>query len=137
MLTLDTMKRKAEMEARDETVTGVCLDAVIELQRAVGKFPNFPDTFAEMSIDRIRDALNAARLLNDSVAGYEATALSVISEEYCAFAEAVLLRDAEKARVELVQTIAMLLRTYIHLDEYCGSNKATGGDACPTGETNG
>ena len=119
-MTLDTMAATGEMDRTGDTLARLLLDAGLELDRAVGLHPLWPDTFAEMGIDRIRCALESARLLNDSVEGCEATALSVISEEYAEFAEAVLLGDAHKARRELVQVLAVLMRAYVHLPHYCG-----------------
>jgi hypothetical protein len=111
------MKLKTKFER--ESFWDLVVAAERELGRACGKFPLFPDRFADMSLARVRAGLEAARARNDSAGGCEATALSVISEEYCEFAEAVLSGDFEAARVELVQTIAMLLRAGIHLEHYC------------------
>ena len=118
-LTLDTLAEKAEMDKTGDTLSQLCIDAAYELQRACKKFPKFPDTLMEGKIELVRMSLSAARMRNDAVGGYEATAASVIGEELCEFYEAVLLGDAHAARRELVQCIAMLLRAYVHLPHYC------------------
>lgn len=94
-------------------------DAMLELRRACGKHPLFPNEMTLMTADGIRNKLAIERMLNDQPGGECATAESVIKEEYYEFLEAVVDRDPDKARTELVQTIAMLLRAYVHLGYYC------------------
>jgi hypothetical protein len=137
MLTLDTMAEKGEIDRTGDTLGQLLLDAGRELDRAVKLHPLWPDAFMDDCLGCVRKALDKARLRNDGVGGYESTAASIIGEELCEFYEAVLLGDAHKARRELVQVLAVLMRAYVHLPHYCGFNKATGGDACPTGERNG
>ena len=117
-LTLNTMKTKRILADEGDTVTGICMDAVVELQRACHQFPNFPDELTLRSADGIRAALQPCRNLNDTAAGEYANAESVIMEEFYEFLEAAVDRDPAKARKELVQTIALLLRTYVHLEHY-------------------
>lgn len=97
----------------------LCAEAFVELDRACKKFPLFPDEFTWLTQDGVGKQLSLMRSINDQSSGQNATAQSVIMEEFYEFMEAVVDRDAEKARKELVQVMAMLMRTYVHLDEYC------------------
>lgn len=118
-LRLDTKKQQENMQRSDDTVSGLCIDAVVELTKATKKHPAFPDEFTDFTQFAIRSNLERTRYKNDNCKGENATADSVFCEEWHEFQEAVLDRDAEKARKELVQCVAMLLRIYVHLDHYC------------------
>jgi hypothetical protein len=93
-------------------------DAICELIRACSKFPQFADRFSSICLDTHQEGLILLRAFNDRDAGARATADSIVCEEYYEFAEKVMLGDFAGARKELVQTIAMLYRTYIHLEAY-------------------
>ena len=63
--------------------------------------------------------------MNDADKRRKATCDTILLEEYCEMAEAVLLGDAHAARKEIVQCMAMLMRTYVHLPDYCGCREKT------------
>jgi NTP pyrophosphatase (non-canonical NTP hydrolase) len=90
-------------------------DAGKELERACVKSPRFQDgiyPFNQLELDR---QLGRVRLTNEMGTS---TAYSVICEELLEFFEAARKGDRAAARAELVQTLAMLCRTWMHIDDY-------------------
>ena len=118
--TLDTMAEKVEMDKTGDTLSQLCIDAAVELQKACNKFPLFADKFTTATLEGVRSKLADARQTNDAEKGRKATCDTILLEEYCEMAEAVMVGDAHAARKEIVQCIAMLMRTYVHLPHYCG-----------------
>lgn len=107
------------LEADIDLLEVICGDAFIELQHACNKFPMFPDKLTHIDLAGLARPLKDMRDMNDANGGEQASAASVVLEEFLEFQQAVLQGDRTAARKELVQTIAMLLRTYIHLEHYC------------------
>lgn len=101
-------------------LSGLCADAITELQRACAKPPFFPD--ALLSSLRpghlIGEQLDLARACNDRAGGSEASAYSVVVEELLEFFDAAGRGDRAAAEAELVQTMAMLLRIHAHPSDY-------------------
>ena len=114
------MSLKLKTEFKERELLELLTDALKELQRACLKFPCFPDAFANSaSIESANRVLSAMRKVNDSNEGAAATAYTVFGEEWCELIEAISSkRDKAEARKELVQSIAMLLRISLHLDDY-------------------
>lgn len=112
--TLDTMKKMDK-----GALAALCADAITKLGRACEKFPTFPGELTNGDRQHIRWQLNNSRLLNDTAGGERATGHSVFGEEYYELQEAVVITcDLPAARKELVQSLAMLLRIAVHLDDY-------------------
>lgn len=112
------LKTEDKMDVR--RLTALCAEAVHELRRAARKHPLFPADFVgRRDCARVTEALAGAREQNDGDGGARATASSVFVEKWYEMVEAVLRGDAEGARRELTQAMAMLLRIHVHLDEYC------------------
>jgi len=99
-------------------LTALAVDAITELQRACGKFPQFPDRLVieEGMKTKISRQLELARMC-------DASAYSVFGAEFLEFVEAAQKGDAAEARKELVQAMAMLMRIYCHLEQYCSKVK--------------
>ncbi len=118
----EQLNTKAALEqpwARDQ-VESAARAAVAELVRACGKFPTFPSQFCLPDLDTVRRHLVSVRLVNDGKSEvFEQTAFLVLDEELSEMMEATLMGDLEAARTEAVQAMAMLLRIYIHLPEFC------------------
>jgi hypothetical protein len=95
-------------------------DAVSELIRACKKFPDFPDKITDFPPELVTQVLNLVRQVNDRDGGALASADTVIREEMLEAYEAAQAGNEESARAEIVQVLAMVLRTYMHLPHYCG-----------------
>jgi DNA-binding GntR family transcriptional regulator len=89
-----------------------------ELIKAVEKHPLFADKLSNLDKDMTGFFLSRQRLTNDKG---EATGSSIFHEEWGEFLEAVYNGDADAARHELAQCMAMLLRIGIHIDDYIKS----------------
>jgi hypothetical protein len=94
----------------------VCADAISELERAIRKHPEFPCEMTNYQPDDVATFLGSLRHLNDTG---KATASTIFEEEFMEFLMEVQVKRPGHAREELVQAIAMLLRIYCHLDDYC------------------
>lgn len=110
-------------------LSALSADAITELQRACVKFPFWPDrlTSPTRPPSFIERQLARARAANDSEGGSDASAYSVVCEELLEFFEAAERGDRAAAEKELVQVIAMLMRTHAHLGEYCARKQACSG----------
>ncbi len=119
----EQLNTKAALEqpcARDQ-VESAARAAVAELVRACGKFPTFPLNFCLPYLDTVRRHLVSVRLVNDGKSEvFEQTAFLVLDEELAEMMDATLMGDLEAASMEAVQAMAMLLRIYIHLPDFCG-----------------
>jgi hypothetical protein len=102
-------------------IINLCADALIELERACRKHPEWPTQLITASMDDLTRVLSIQRECNDN--GY-GTGVSIFDEEYLEYLEAVMQGDAKAAREEIVQAIAMLLRQYAHLGDYIAQYKA-------------
>jgi NTP pyrophosphatase (non-canonical NTP hydrolase) len=122
MLTLETKVNNLEL-------VSLAVDAISELKRACGKFPTFPHRIiGEQDLwTSVKEELEQFRSLNDSEGGKDASGSSVFFEEFFEFVQAVEKGDAEAARAELVQAMAMLMRIHCHLGEYCQAKEAAHG----------
>lgn len=123
---LDT--EAAVLDAKSGALAELSLDAWEELLCAVAKFPTFPAQFCRAALFDVRARLGYLRDQNDrKIEDRPKTAASILEEELTEMMEAVLLGDLDAARIELVQSMAMLLRIYVHLPYYCAAAK--GGEA--------
>lgn len=115
-LTLDTAG-KLDRSA----LAALCADAITELERACARHPRAPDRLLPKirQPGGIADHIARVRACNDGRGGADASAYSVATEEILEFFDAAARGDAAEARAELVQAMAMLMRAYVHLGEYC------------------
>lgn len=123
-LTLQTNPTDTACKRR---LVALCCDAMEELNRACLKFPAFPDKLDSDDGRRtsIAHQLERAREWNDRDGGSHADGYSVFCEEFLEFVEAAKRGDRQAADTELVQSMAMLMRIALHLDDYCPA-KQTG-----------
>jgi hypothetical protein len=104
-----------------------CHAALSELRRACALHPTFPSKLCNPDLDIIRRHLMRVREVNDGKSEvYEQSAHLVLDEEVVEMLESALLGDLEAARKECVQAMAMLLRFYLHLPEYCAQAREEG-----------
>lgn len=113
-LRLETLKDGMPFEVQE-----LCNDAIMELQRACEKHPLFPDSLIPNNKPAHDELLKGMREINARNGGQFAYGSSVFEEERIEMESAVLNGNYPEARKELVQSMAMLLRIYIHLEDYC------------------
>lgn len=113
MNTLDTAKKE---RCCSDAISGLS-DGIEELQKAIEKHPLFPDRLTDLKPEMIQCFLSRQREKNDTGPD-TATGSTVFHEEWGEFLEAVQNGDKAAARHELAQCIAMLLRIWIHLEDY-------------------
>jgi hypothetical protein len=115
------------MTEQPELVESAIQSAVGELLRAIGVHPTWPTLLTNYDAEFVAGVLVRIRAVNDEKdARYKPSADCIIMEELAETLEAAQRGDLEAARMECVQTIAMLLRLYVHLPDYC--QMAKGGD---------
>ncbi len=100
----------------------LCADAISELQMACKKHPEWPTALTNyLDLDDLKELVPSVRWCNEND---NPSAQSILDEEYYEFLEAVMEGNAKAARNEIVQTIAMLLRHYAHMEDYIAQHQA-------------
>jgi hypothetical protein len=97
-------------------VTSLCADAISELERAVRIHPMWPAELSNYSKGCMPELLKLLRDINDNGTP---TGYTIFKEEFIEFIEASMKPGNQvAARIELVQTMAMLIRISCHLNDY-------------------
>jgi hypothetical protein len=116
MLTLDTYRAIRDGADQDDKMKTLIALAFAE---AVEKWPLFPDRLCLLGHGTVKDSVESFRSVNKKHP--ETTdARYVLLEEVMEMIDDANEGDAEAARRECAQCIAVLMRIWIHMDAYCG-----------------
>jgi hypothetical protein len=103
-------------------VTMLCADAISELERAARMYPKWPSELTKANPESIQAELMVMRAYNS---GNKITPVTIFGEEFFEFLEAACKPDNQiGSRIELVQSLAMLLRIGCHLTDYVKASGA-------------